>query len=149
GEDLLLELFVHAAADVAAAHAALANDATRQPYLVRRKFRLVTAAERDGGPTYLRNDWDGQRWVSLWIDSVGEGRQMASYVSSSYRAGPLEQIPDSEIANLTAILVAAVADAAIDQPPSLPTSTGTGFFVNASTVITNYHVVEGCAALAT
>ncbi len=123
-------------------------------YEVRRQDRYVTSVRNGLLLYYSRSDFVQGTWVTLQIEGTSEARDLFGYVTSSFDTSADFDVNDGDLENLVA-LFDEVADYGEATPePSLDRETnpavvgsGTGFFVTPSHIVTNAHVVNGCASL--
>jgi serine protease Do len=133
------------------------------PYTVRRNDRYVTSAtDRAGVTLYTRSEFTGGIWSTIMLSvGPGDGAYLDAVAGSIARGRavpilvPAGGTLDRGIASLRAVIaaqpggadsLAASGTTPSAPPPDGPAATGTGFFVSAAGhVLTNRHVVEGCA----
>ncbi len=155
------------AAEVRAWHAASrhANADPDRLYAVTRPDLLATGGVlRDGRPFYTRSERTGTEWATVFLAADSEARGEMNLIASSIRRGPPQpwDLPEggllSALVSRTSALLenggageAAIPTAApAPRTTALPTtaegisSTGTGFYLAARTVVTAQHVVAGC-----
>jgi len=132
--------------------------------------RLITAVELENQRrVYLRSWLSGGVFVTLLIQSEPRQYNRAALIAASIAPGPAPEIELAPGGPLAALVVAppkvARAPDALPRKPHAPVAvtpepafeaprrtlakgSGTGFFVNATDVVTAAHVIEGCDALA-
>lgn len=157
GAGVTIRIFVSTPSVLSARHADLAGDEnTAKHYLVRRSGRWVTTTNQNGESRYLRSDYVGGRWVSLYVEGPVRSKDVMRYVTDSYVVGPSYEVNADTIVNLMALLEQSEAlgaangeqtDGAPSSAPGDIVSTGSGFFISNSTLVTNSHVVSGCGSL--
>lgn len=138
-----------------------------QPYTVRNANLWVTSlVDREGQHRYLRSDRMIGDWSMLAITAAESAKHLLNGVSTSVSLGraPNFSLPDDgRITSLVALFSdwldsrdqepnASVSNQAPVEPEEEDgegwTSSGSGFYVSASgEVLTNAHVVEGCASV--
>ncbi|WP_417578612.1 S1C family serine protease [Pelagibacterium sp.] len=148
GEGIGVEVLIEDPAELTVVHNNLARAAIGTPYIVRSDQRWVTAVRTEAGSSYLRSDWTGRSWVSLWVDVAPFAEDHLSYISASYRFGPLKEIEDAEIVNLVELLLRAAEELEEDDDGAAR-GTGTGFFIAPDIIVTNHHVVAQCSKIST
>jgi S1-C subfamily serine protease len=144
-------------------------DQSVEPYTLRRDGRAVTSVTlRDGRTSYTRSDGIDGRWTTVIISAAPEDAGLLAMVTASITPGagrplglPAGGLLRQGVQSVAAFAaseeappepaaapVAAAAAVPVAPPPDTGGSTGTGFVVDAQGhVVTNAHVVIGCAAV--
>ncbi|MEX1180225.1 MAG: serine protease [Cucumibacter sp.] len=157
GADLLVRVWWDDAWNLERLHEGIVRGLpVAQTYTVRRTARWVSSAQTLGKWSYLRSDLIDAGWVSIYVEGSSDVETLFRYVVSSFDTSPDFDINDGDLTNVPALLEEAAALQDDDSPATrVPnedlrerqSSTGTGFFVTDSLVVSNWHVVEGCGAL--
>ena len=118
--------------------------------------RLVTEGVlRDGRGFHTSSDRVGEHWATVLL--VGEPDQAGALTLAAASIRPGQPLPwdlpeDGRLVRLVTAAEAFAASVGLGEPPAAPsvagsagTSTGTGFYLGAETVVTAEHVVAGCA----
>jgi hypothetical protein len=148
-------------------HATILDDKTviGEPYLVRKENRIVTSTRLSGGlVTYARSERVGNGWSTAIVWGNSEEKNILNAIVGSLTVGRTNRLNYEDNGWLRHIVALTLDfskqyrdnDGAATKNSSSPqgqetdqtteNSSGTGFFVdNIGSIITNAHVVEGCA----
>lgn len=175
GSSLSYSLRISGARDMVQMHEFTEGRATGQPYMVRRDDRWITSSSDAAGVTlYTRSDLLNGAWSTIMLSAGPPDGPVLNAVAASIspdRSAQLDLPANGRIAtgilNLAGIMEsdgesdgASGPEVASDRPRSQAEdsraassapqnrSSGTGFFVSAAGhVLTNAHVVAGCATI--
>ncbi|WP_298853489.1 trypsin-like peptidase domain-containing protein [uncultured Ruegeria sp.] len=127
------------------------------PYTVRKNNLAVSSAtKRDSSTLYTRSDFVNGGWSTVMLSASEQDGHILGAVASSIskgRANPLDISNNGKLDRVIQQVVAALeeADESTGEDPGASSpgtqgSAGTGFIVSrAGHVLTNQHVVDGCA----
>lgn len=152
-------------------HSELVPDDRREsePYTLRQSDRWVTAVDSFGRSGYIRSDLISGTWSTVVVLASNASRRDFGLITSSIKTGsPVTMVPEANGLLLThaaelASLLAQDSDGASERTDRVVTpdlnrrdspseargrTSGTGFFVNsAGYMLTNAHVIDGCASI--
>lgn len=156
GEGVTIKVYVASPNTLTIRHQNLEGD--RNPanhYIVRTANRWVTTSSIGSSLDYLRSDLVNGQWVSLDVHGPTSARDVMRYVTDSFVVGPDYEVNAETVANLTGLMAQAQAEydagGGQDDAPKAAAgdiiSSGSGFFISNTTLVTNNHVVAGCGSL--
>jgi serine protease Do len=140
-----------------------------EPYIVRLPERWVTSVRFANNTTYVRSEWIGGTWSTVYIDAATSHKGDFGAITSSIMIGrPADIVPEESGRLVTYSMELASLFADDDQSgtvgsgngpattysnpdgrtPAVRLATGTAFYVNsAAEAITNAHVIENCSSI--
>ena len=152
--DLIVRVLFSPGARAGAMHRWLAANAVGDPYRADTRAAFVTKGRLpDGDTVYLRTIvLDGALHETVLVQwaprQAARGRVVVASLSNGW-VPDLEIRPDGYLARMAAGLATAPPPeaAASSGAPGAVRGTGTGFYVNATDLVTAAHVVDGCSAV--
>lgn len=166
GEDLVILVNFGSLDQTLALHGALAARAEpgRESYQSFKPARLITSIPLKGGSSaYMRSDPSGGIWVSFTILAASWQGGRLAVIAGSIQRGRGEELglpPGGVLAGLMRPAAAAAPPASarpaspVAPPPAAGSDaldrargSGTGFYLNATDLLTASHVVHDCAGL--